>query len=226
MELTEQIIFDLKNKVGSSQSIDFLSDWKGVPVMIRAHIQEVRDKSIIFRVEPPDSVCLAQDDYALILHDIFIVGIRARILDLDLPNGTVELAEFRYKDRGFGYREMVRVEPDVPIEAVLSSGEVSFSVHVVDLSLNGFGILAQTSLGEALTLGQAITLKVSLLDQEIEISGKLLGLFPQENRIRLAMSFSSDVSGSTVVTRFITRRRAEIRQEIQNAYQQAIGNNH
>jgi hypothetical protein len=81
-------------------------------------------------------------------------------------------------------------------------------------------------LGEALTLGQAITLKVSLLDQEIEISGKLLGLFPQENRIRLAMSFSSDVSGSTVVTRFITRRRAEIRQEIQNAYQQAIGNNH
>ena len=98
MDTNEQIILDLKNKVGDHQALDFLSDWKGVPVVIQGHIQEIRDESIIFRVEPPDSICLAQDEQALILHDIFIIGIQGRILALDIKQGTVELGEFTYID--------------------------------------------------------------------------------------------------------------------------------
>jgi len=224
MERNAQIIRDLKSKVGPNQGLDFLSDWKGVPVMIKAHIREVRDQSIVFQVDPPDSICLSQDESALILHDIFIVGIQGRILAIDLPKGTVELGEFSYRDRGFGYREMVRVEPDVPIEAELFGGEFTFTVQVVDLSLNGFGVIVTASQGEALSKGQAITLKLKLLDKEIEIPGTILNVFPKDDHYRLAISFAQDASGGMAVTRYITRRRAEIRQEIQAAYQQALEN--
>ena len=224
MERNAQIIRDLKSKVGPNQGLDFLSDWKGVPVMIKAHIREVRDQSIVFQVDPPDSICLSQDESALILHDIFIVGILGRILDLDLPNGVVELGEFTYRDRGFGYREMVHVEPDVPIEAEISDGEFSFTVQVVDLSLNGFGVVVTASQGEALSKGQAIKLKLRLLDKEIEIPGTILNVFQKDDHCRLAISFGQDASGGMAVTRYITRRRAEIRQEIQAAYQQALEN--
>ena len=35
MDTTAQIILDLKNKIGPRQTLDFLSDWKGVPVIIQ-----------------------------------------------------------------------------------------------------------------------------------------------------------------------------------------------
>ena len=225
MDTNAQIIKDLHDKIGFEQALDFLSEWKGVPVMIRGHLQEVRPVSILFKVGPPDSICLAQEENVLILHDIFISGIRGEILAYDPQNGTVELGNFIYIDRGFGDREIVRVEPDAPIEATLSADEISFGVSVIDVSLSGFGILAEAPQGKALTKGQPLKLKLSLLDQEIEIPSNLLGVFLQGENVRLAVSFPFEVSGNAVITRYITRRRAEIRQEIQAAYQQALESN-
>ncbi len=233
MELNEQIILDLQNKIGTNHGLDFLSDWKGVPVMIKGYIQEVREKSIIFRIEPPDSVCLAQDEHALILHDIFIVGIQGRILALDLKQNSVELGEFRYSDSGFGNRNTVRVEPETPIPAELVFpnnpipaelvlDETIISCQVVDISLNGFGLLAGSAEHVELVKGQPNNIKLNLLDKEINLSGTIVGVFPTGDSSRLAMSFSQDSPGTAVVNRYIGLRRAELRQEIQKAYQEAV----
>jgi hypothetical protein len=223
MDSNAQIISDLQIKIGYKQPLDFLSDCKGVPVVIKGHIFEVREKSIIFKVQPPDSVCMSWDEYALILHDIFISGIQGRILALDLKDGTVELGEFSYSDRGFGGRAMVRVRPEEPIEAQLVLGKNILLCQIVDLSLNGFGLLAEPIKSAQLTKGSPALLKLKLLDKKIEIPGTLLGIFSKGETTRMAMSFSQDAPGQATVARYITRRRAEIRQEIQTAYQKSIG---
>ena len=223
MDTNAQIITDLQNRVGIHQHLEFLSYWKGVPVMITGHIQEIRKKTIVFRLEAPDSICFAQDDHALILHDIFIMGIQGRILTFDPQNGFAELGEFIYVDRGFGERSIVRVEPENPISGTLLLEGALIPCQVVDVSLTGFGLLAESSEELREAKGQAVSLKLRLFDQEIVIPGTLLGIFPKEDSLRLAMSFAQDVSNHTVVTRYITRRRAEIREEIQATYQQAIG---
>ena len=222
MDTNAQIISDLQNKIGFHQSVDFLSDCKGVPVVIRGQIIAVHPESILFQVEPPDSICMNWDQHALLLHDSFISGIQGRIIKYDPAEGQVEVGEFTYSDRGFGDRAMVRVEPEEPLPAELIIGQTSLPCQVVDLSLNGFGLLAQRAPGVELAKGQAITIKLNLLNQSVEISGMLLGVFPKNETTRLAMSFSQDVPGHAVVGRYITRRRAEIRQEIQDAYQQAL----
>jgi hypothetical protein len=225
MDTNAQIISDLQNKIGFHQAVDFLSECKGVPVVIKGRIDEVRKESIVFKVEPPDSICMDWDDHALLLHDTFISGIQGRILKFDPTDGQVELGEFAYSDRGFGDRSMVRVEPEEPLPAELILGNTSLPCQVVDLSLNGFGILAQPAKGVELAKGQAVTLKLNLLNQGVEIPGTLLGVFPKDEIIRLAISFSQDAPGHAAVARYITRRRAEIRQEIQDIYQQALGKN-
>ncbi len=222
MDTNTKVILDLKNKIKPNQSLDFLSDWKGVPVIIQSYIYEIRDKSIVFRIEPPDSICLTQDEFALILNDVFIIGIRGRILDLDIKQGRVELGEFTYVDRGFGNRYMVRVLPNAPIPAELIFDKTAIACHVVDISFNGFGILTGIPKDEAFTKGQSVTLKLNLLDQDIGLPGAILGVFPQENQIRLAISCSQEGPGNAVITRYIIHRRADIRQEIQTAYQQKI----
>jgi len=223
MDSNAQIISDLQKKVGSQQTLDFLSDCMGVPVVIKGHIYEIRKESIVFKVQPPDSVCMNWDEYALILHDIFISGIQGRILAFNLKDGTVELGEFKYSDRGFGGRAMVRVKPEEPIEAQLILDKIILPCQVVDLSLNGFGLLVEPTKEVELTKGLPVLLKLMLLEKKVEISGTLLGIFSKAETIRIAMSFSQDAPGQATVARYITRRRAEIRQEIQTAYQISIG---
>jgi hypothetical protein len=222
MDRNAQIILDLQNKVGPHQPVDFLSYWKGVPVMITGHIQEVREETICFKIEPPDSICFAQDEHALILHDIFIMGIQGRIMAFDPQNGIVEVGEFIYVDRGFGARSIVRVEPEIPIPAGLVLEEIPLSCKVVDLSLTGFGLVAALTDDLKSAKGKTVSVKLQLFDREIEIPGTLLGIFPKEDTARLAISFSYDAPNHGVVAQYITRRRAEIRQEIQAAYEEAV----
>jgi hypothetical protein len=222
VDTNQQIISDLLNKIGSHQPVDFISDWKGVPVVITGHIHEVRENSIVFQVEAPDSICFAQDEHALILHDVFIMGIQGRILAFDPQKSIAELGEFNYVDRGFGGRSMVRVEPEVPIPGVLVLEEATISCQVIDISLNGFGLLAESTKDLKWVKGQTITVRISLLDQEIEVPGTLLGIFPKEKFVRLAMLFSQNMPNRAIITRYIAERRVEIRREIQSAYKQAV----
>lgn len=225
MDSNVQIIRDLQNKIGFRETLDFLSDYKGVPVVIKGQIHKIRPESIVFKVEAPDSICMSWDEQALLLQDSFISGIQGKILDFNLQEGTVELGELVYSDRGFGGRAMVRVEPQEIIEGSLISDEASFPCQVVDLSLNGFGLLTESLEAAELSRGQNVSVKLSLMAKAIEIPCRILGIFPKEDSVRLAVSFSAEAPGSAVVTRYITRRRAEIRQEIQAAYQAALGKN-
>jgi hypothetical protein len=225
MDSNTQIIKDLRNKVGFNQTIDLLNYHKGVPVIIHGKIHEIRQESILFKVEPPDSICLSWDDHTLILRDSFISGIQGQILEFDLQSGIAELGDFAYSDRGFGERAMVRVEPEEVIEASLISDEISIPCTIIDLSLNGFGIRTESKETTNLIRAQDITVKLSILDQKIEISGTLLAIFPKPDYFRLAVSFSQETPDYALITRYITQRRAEIRQEIKAAYQEAIEKN-
>lgn len=223
MYTNAQIISDLQEKINSHQPVDFLSDWKGVPVSVPGYIQEVRNESVVFQVDGPDSVVFAYEDYILILNNAFIMGIKGKILAFDPHNGLVEIGDFTYVDRGFGYRSMVRVEPNEPFSGTLLSDEAILPCEVIDFSLNGFGLLVTSTDQLELSKAQEITIKFILLDQEIQITGSLVNLFPKGNKIRLAMSFAQDTPHHATITRYIAQRRAEIRQEILDAYQQAIG---
>lgn len=225
MDTNQQIIKDLQNKIGFDQTLDFLSTWKGVPVVIKAQPLEFLDKNIRFRVAPPDSVCLNFEDHILILNDIFIMGIRGKIKNFEPKEGLVEIGEFVYTDRGFGDRELVRVEPGETIEASLTTAEKTLPCQVIDLSLTGFGLVTKSEESQELSKGQSALLRLNLLEQVIEISGTLLAVFSKGDKTRIAMTFSQDTPGHAIVTKYIAQRRAEIRQEIQTVYQQTIGEN-
>ncbi len=222
MDSSEQIISDLREKLGFEQPVDFLCTWKGVPVVVRGTLQTVEADRVTFRVEPTDSICLAGQEHALLLHDIFISGIQGRIRAFDPRAGTLTLDSLTYVDRGFGGRSMVRVEPETPLEAALLVKGKPLPCKVVDLSLNGFGLLTESAAGGVPAKGEAVTLKLDLLGEGLEIPGTVLGVFRQNGEIRLAITFEQDAPGHAVVARYISQRRAEIRQEIREAYQKAV----
>lgn len=226
MDTNAQIISDLWNKIGPHQALDLLSEWKGVPVVIKGRIQEVREESVVFQVEPPDSICFAHKDKVMILHDVFIMGILGHILDFDLQNGIAAVGNFTYIDSGFGHRTMVRVEPEAPIPVTLVLDETTYLCHLIDISLNGFGLITEPNEYLAASKGQTVRISLGLLNREFEISGMLVGVFQENDQQRLGISFSQDAPNHQLVTHYISRRRVEIRHEIQTTYQQAVGTKH
>ena len=92
MKTSERILADLKRRVGFEQEIDFMNIYKGVPLVYTGYLQEVEDDAAIFRVEPPDSVCLTWDEHTYILDEHFISGIKAQVLDFDITSGEVKAA--------------------------------------------------------------------------------------------------------------------------------------
>ena len=234
MHTNAQIILDLERKIGFHQPLDFLGNWKGVPVMVTGHIKEVFDEKIIFQLKPPDSICFTHEKFALILHDVFIMGIQGRILAFDPKEGIAALGEFSYVNRGFGNRTTVRVEPDTPIQAELVLldipiatqlvvDETTLPCQVIDISLNGFGLLVKSTEDLKDAKGKTIRIKIYLLNKDIEIPGILVGIFQKGDSLRLAVSFAQDAPNHAIIARYISQRRVEIRQEIQAAYRQAIG---
>jgi hypothetical protein len=221
METSVEIIQELKEEVGYGQPMDFMHLRKGVPVVFKGSIQHIEDESVIFQVEPPDSVCLSWDEYTLILHDLFMSGLQARVLDFDIAEGKVELGDFIFADRGFGDRSMVRVEPKDEIEITMSCREKIATGIVADISLDGFGILAGDSDDCHLRKGDQITLQVSLLGQQIELPARVLGVYVTTGNTRLAVAFSPDAPRFGIINRYINRRRVEIRGEIKAAYEEA-----
>ncbi|MBN1666930.1 MAG: PilZ domain-containing protein [Anaerolineales bacterium] len=223
MDSNRQIIQDLRSKVGLQAEIDFLNLCKGVPLVYKGRLEEIRAETILFSVSSPDSICLGWHDHTTLLHDIFISGIHARVVRFDPRQGQVELGEFGYTDRGFGERFIVRVEPDEPLDASMDVDGQTLPVKVLDLSLNGFGLRLDPAAQPLVPRGKALNLSLELLGRQLSIPCQVLGVFPEAGQLRLAMHFASDAPGHATVARYISQRRAEIRQEILAAHQEATG---
>ena len=223
MDTSKQIIRDLKNKVGFNAEVDFMNMRKGVPVVFKGSIKDFTSDGIIFEVSPPDSICLEWDGQTMILHNFFLSAMQARVRSFDIASGLVELADLTYVDRGFGHRSMVRVEPEEPFEMTIDTGKYQISGVVMDVSLNGFGMQVEKFESGTVSEGDPITIKTNIVNKNIEIPGKILKIFTDGDHHRFALSFEYDAPGHAAVARYITQRRAEIRQEITDAYQQALG---
>ena len=223
MDTSEQIIRDLRNKVGFNAEVDFMNEFKGVPVVFKGSIKDFTTDGIIFEVSPPDSICLKWEGQTMILHNIFLSAIQSNVRSFNIATGLVELVDFTYVDRGFGDRSMVRVEPEEPFEITLDIGEHQISGIVMDVSLNGFGIQVEKFVSGTVNQGDAVTIKTSIFNKDVEILGKILNIFEVGEHTRFALSFEHNAPGHAVVARYITHRRAEIRQVITDAFQQALG---
>jgi len=217
-----QILTELKSYTATKNEFDFMNSYKGVPLVYKGVIQEITDNTALFELQPPDSICLTWDDTTHILDDRLMTGIKARVLDFDIQSGKAELGDFVYTDRSFGDRTMVRVEIDDPISVHIQWKKNQIEATIVDISLTGLGIQIDLPKEQIPPSNTPINLKFQMLESPIEISGMVVAAFKANGNHRLAIYIEDTSPGYPHMAQFITRRRVDIRQEIQDQYDQAI----
>ena len=216
------ILLDLKASLGHKSETDFMNIYQGVPVVYKASLERIEGHQAIFKVQPPDSICLAQDQQTCILDDSMLTGVSARVVSYDVLAGMVVLSDFRYIDQGIGERMTVRVQPKEPVEVEIRCNEQNIPGELVDVSMNGVGVRTEASdKYDILLENKEISIILHLLGKELVIQGLIQNLTQTTDHIRFATLFAEEAPYTSIVSHYIAHRRAEIRQEIKERYQQA-----
>lgn len=217
-----KILAELKKFVGQNRDFDFMNVYKGVPLVYKGILKEIQGNEAVFEFQSPDSICLSWSNETHILDNSLFSGIKADVVDFDVDSGRVSLGNFSYSDRGFGERAMVRVEPAEPIPVQLRWDDHQTEAGIVDLSLTGFGIQMDQAQEQVPSKGTRLRLKFQILNRTIEMPAKVMAIFDTQEGLRLATYFEDTSTGYGTIAQYITRRRVDLRKEIQDKYDQAI----
>jgi hypothetical protein len=224
MQLNPQIKANLIQSQGVENAFELINSCKGAPLVYKATLNKIGDHSIQMVVEPPSSVCLSWVSSTIILDSKHSLAINARVESFDIACGVVELSNLVPTERGFGFREMVRIQPDQPIPAKISNEVQTVIGEMLDISLTGIGVRTHSLGDPPFEIGDLIRLAVILMGKNAIPSGTIVSILPEEGTYRLGIRFTLEETIPDLIAQYVTRRRAEIHREIQDAYNAAYQN--
>jgi len=220
MRSNEQIITDLRVCfVEGNREFDLLNNYKGVPIISKAQLEKVTEDKVVFRVQPPGSVCLQWEEHTLLLSEGVLEPIDGRVRSFDISTGTVELGHFIFAGYRFGNRREVRVVPKAPLDIELKRNTEIIRGELADISMGGLGVtITSPEHVCAFDQGELVDLRLHLPPGEINLTGRVLRIEMGSGTCRLSIEFTESVPEKVLVLRYIFDRREEIRTEVQEMY--------
>jgi hypothetical protein len=223
LKTDETIIADLKHIARTSQPVDLLNVYRGVPVMYKAELVKVGNDRATVRFEPQfESVCLTLENKTTLLSDVLAGPVNATALAVDLRAGTAALTQFHYTQSKIGDRMTVRVMPHDVVEVTLNSGKQEIAATLADLSMSGLGLhISPPDRAVALRRKAVVQLALKLDGTPLDLSGTIHYIKYEANACRLGVTLVQTREARTLV-HYIHQRQEAILQELQTLYQATV----
>ncbi len=125
----------------SNQPVRLINSYRGIPIAYGSRVINVGAGNAVFRINEYQTVCLSLDGKTYLHHPDFPVILRARAVSVDVPLKEATLTEFTRAGATLGKRLFTRVQPSEPIDAEIRIGDQIFPCQLVDISLNGIGVI-------------------------------------------------------------------------------------
>ncbi len=144
----------------------------------------------------------------------------ARVMAIDARSGELSLGDFSQVDRAWANRGYERVQPRLPIHAVVRVEDSSFfTVALEDLSINGVGVLAYKlhERGFDLSPGQALKLEFDLPQSRARLAlpARLANIRYHGGHLAcLGINTYPNLTQARSIERFINQRKVEIMAEL------------
>jgi hypothetical protein len=218
--MDKQIILDeLKHLVGEQQEVDLMSFYQALPLTYRGVVFDVGTEEVTMIVQPPDSVCLTWDAEVYLLGPEPIDLLRADVVSFDIASGTVKLRNFRYGGPHLGKRMITRVIPSENLKVNVSKDGATFSTVMLDISSQGVGIKLEADVdGVSLKKGQQVQVTMHLPNQKVPAVGVVTTVDAAGDEQHISIVFKEEEIDIRPVWQYISHRRMEILQELQEKY--------
>ena len=222
MATVNPILSDMQARLRENRrDFEVLNVYRCVHFLCKATLDGLNADNIVLTVQPPASVLLEKKRHTIVLGDRLFDPLKASIVSFDIVTGRLELQGYTYAGHIIGSRHENRVEPESPLRVEIETEGGGIKAELADLSLNGAGIhVPALQPGALLKRGQNLLIQLHLPEGNIKIPAMVRGLEQKADSCRMAVEFTQNVPGKTIIFRYITRRLAEIQQEVQDLYQE------
>jgi hypothetical protein len=219
-----QIISDLRLAMEMRQELELMVTFKGVPVICKARVTQIDGEIVSMTTRDPGIVRFEHEKKVSVLGSEYFEPSTAKVIQTDIRSGALKLSDFSYLGTRLGERMMMRVEPKEPIRISLESESLSFDGEIVDLSLNGIGVLIdQANYNPSLKPGTTIRTIFDLPNGHTVVEGTVLSSVKAGNNYRLSLRFNQEGSQKITIFRYLIDRRAEIESELKSDFEKASG---
>lgn len=220
-----RILLELKHLVGEQQEVDLMSFYQSLPLTYRAVIFDVGTDEVTLIVQPPDSVCLTWDTQVYLLGPEPIDLLRADVVSFDIVSGTVKVRNLRYGGPQLGKRMITRVIPPEKLKVDVKTEDVVFFAEMLDISSQGLGIrLASDVTDVSLKKGHEVKVTMHLPEQKVPAQGAVTSVLALGDEQHISIVFKEEEMDIRPIWQYISRRRMDILQELQEKYLTAYMN--
>jgi hypothetical protein len=224
---TYRILFEAQGKNGT---VKLINTYRGVPVIANGQLFELHGNDAKIRANALQIISIRNQKITH-LHFGYRI-IKARLLNSDLNQEIIQLTDFEICKNIIGLRKFIRIEPENPIKAQVSSvrfnkGDANknewYNTKMVDLSIHGTAInlhnliLKQTPI----YVDDSATLKFNLTDPtstepfQIEVKVLIRNIKPSiNNSVRLGLETFPNPITENFLTRYIALQQKIIIQEL------------
>jgi hypothetical protein len=221
----DEILTCLQVFADNNRPVRLINAYRGIPVAYSARVIMVGAGNAVFGVNEYQSVCLALDGKTHIQHPDLPGILRARAVAVDVPLKEATLTEFIKTGSSLGNRLYTRVQPKEPIDAEIKVGRHTLSCQLVDISLNGIGVitLGTYTYGE---LGARKGSKVQLYftlpptHTPVQLMGQITSVAGTQNskQHRLGCKTFPDNNVDLLLLEYVALRRDELMRELSMVY--------
>jgi len=216
----EQIIAELRSALEAGQEVEVLNFYKGIPFTSHARMKSVEGENIVLEVAPPGSVCLQWEQQTWLLCDEPLNAIQATVVEFDILKGLVKVTGLSYLNNRLGRRMIARVEPAQPMPATLAINTDRIQVEVVDVSIEGLGIVTNPPRPDyEFKRGDIARLSMQMPFGPLNCITTIRNITPAGDSPRLSLAFNEDLPEQAEILRYISQRRMEIVNEVQHKYE-------
>jgi len=209
----------------NNRPVRLINAYRGIPVAYSARVIKVGAGNAVFGVNEYQSVCLALEGKTHIQLPDLPEILRARAVAVDVPSKEATLTEFVKAGSSLGNRLYTRVQPKEPIDAEIKIGRHTLPCQLVDISLNGVGVitLGTYTYGDlGAGKGSKVILNFTLppTHTPVQLTGQVTSVAGAQNskQHRLGCKTFPDNNADLLLLEYVALRRDELMRELSMVY--------
>ena len=213
-------IFDSLTRQKSSLMVT--KAYRGIIISQEIKPDFVNLNRVVFQALDRD-ICAALEGWVHLHNPLFSSPIKAQVKDLSLSKGMFSLSDFSYLKSEWKERQYERVQPKDPTYVSLRYQRIDIRASMLDLSINGMGLLVGSSDDCELEFEPNSCVRTdfetSPAHKWIKLGGAIHYQFKvAKSIVRLGIRLYPKVEQARQLEKYIAKRKNEIMEELDQAY--------
>jgi hypothetical protein len=212
-----EIIALLKQSQEKDVVLGLNNTFRGISVSYEARVIALHHDQAAFEVHKYQAAAMALEKSTLITAVFLPKPVYARVASIN--NTSVNLWNFTYLQRPVIKRERLRLQPDTPTQVIFTTDNQEFSGTLVDISINGMGVLLNHPHPPPIGSLVQVRLKLAVFartgDREIVLSGKIINQLRDPNGHRLGLLTYPEFEVEDIISKYLAHMQTKILHDLQ-----------